>query len=153
MHWSQSLLAGFDMFCNWSNMSQKDKTAYCVWKITKEKSRKLFSDIWSLECMFLKMLTVIKDEKIKDLKIYMKTDNENCLYWCNLNAISQWIKQLCMKEKKSDNMMLAWVKSMLKNDSDTCCTVIELRNIIYFSSDSQSTFCEKCHTEYFLLNL
>ncbi|KAF2188762.1 kinase-like protein [Zopfia rhizophila CBS 207.26] len=90
------------------------------------------SDIWSLGCVFLEIITVWKGRTVKELEDYLKRSD----YYDNPEGIRQWIEELQrIDTQHSVTVALEWIQGMLQVDpkerptahklvemtSDFCC--------------------------------
>jgi serine/threonine protein kinase len=88
-------------------------------EMVEEKPRNSSSDIWSLGCVFLEMVTVLKGETVEDLFEYIKTygtkqsGGRAANYHENPEAIIAWTQKLIAKSH-IDNEPIAWVNEMLQ---------------------------------------
>jgi serine/threonine protein kinase len=91
-------------------------------EMAEEKPRNSSSDIWSLGCVFLEMVTVLKGETVEDLLKFMKaydtkqSGDRVANYHENPKAITAWTKKLIAKSD-IDNEPIAWVSEMLRPES------------------------------------
>jgi serine/threonine protein kinase len=91
-------------------------------EMVEEKPRNSSSDIWSLGCVFLEMVTVLKGETVKDLFEFIKTygtkqsGDSAAYYHENPEAIIAWTKKL-MAKSQIDNEPIAWANEMLQPES------------------------------------
>ncbi|KAI9860489.1 MAG: hypothetical protein M1813_006148 [Trichoglossum hirsutum] len=91
---------------------------YCAPEVAGYSPRNYSSDIWSLGCVFLEMMSVIKGISLDDLKAFFESrGSQTIMYWSNPEAIAQWIIELeRSREKEPNNAPLDWVKRMLVHD-------------------------------------
>ncbi|KAF2035712.1 kinase-like protein, partial [Setomelanomma holmii] len=71
---SEVYLADFGISLDWENLTRSTTTAdsaktwtYCAPEVANQQKRNSSSDIWSLGCVFLEMLTTLKDLPVQDL--------------------------------------------------------------------------------------
>jgi serine/threonine protein kinase len=95
---------------------------YCAPEMVAEQPRSSSSDIWSLGCVFLEMVTVLKGEVVEDLIEFIKTygtkqsGGRAANYHENPEAIITWTKKLIAKSHV-DNKPIAWVNEMLRPEA------------------------------------
>ncbi|KAI0438325.1 kinase-like domain-containing protein [Xylaria telfairii] len=122
------------------------------------RPRRMSSDIWSLGCVFLEMMTVLKGESVNRITEYLRNhDTGDECYYRNTSAVVEWANIL--REKESDsigNQPLVWISNMLQMHPDRRPTAGQLRRQL-LSDDSVSSFrffgsccrgraCEDVHT-------
>ncbi|KAF2188763.1 kinase-like protein, partial [Zopfia rhizophila CBS 207.26] len=80
-----------------------------------ERTRvKSSSDIWSLGCVFLEIITVLKGRSVKELD-----DLRGSCYCTNLERIHQWTEKLReIDTQPSANVALEWIQGMLQDDPE-----------------------------------
>ncbi|KAH0565162.1 hypothetical protein GP486_001440 [Trichoglossum hirsutum] len=155
VHGTKVILTDFGTSRDWSDMSRSATTGpietgtreYRSPEVAKCKPRKSSSDIWSLGCVFLEMVTVLKGRRVEALKEHMRKETESQLYWCNLVSVERWIRQLRQREPSRDNIPLEWVEKMLQKVPGARCTAAELKaDILGCGSPpgSRSPFCGDC---------
>jgi serine/threonine protein kinase len=80
------------------------------------------SDIWSLGCVFLEIITVWKGRSEKALDHLRSTS-----YWMNLEGIEQWITQLReINAQEPLNVALEWIAGMLQDKPEARPTAHKL---------------------------
>lgn len=90
---------------------------YCAPEVAMFDSRNSSSDIWSLGCVFLEMLIVLKGYNIDWMNDYF--DNHGSRNRCvhlNLDATTEIISKLKKTGSVSDNRVIEWVQKMLRVD-------------------------------------
>jgi serine/threonine protein kinase len=116
------LLVDFELSLDWRDLGQSTTTASCgrtplyaAPEVIDFRSCNSKSDVWSLGCVFLEMITVLKGESIPQLRQHFITQSGNHLYFNNPRGISDWLTRL--EEKSStDNAPLQWIPMMLQPD-------------------------------------
>jgi serine/threonine protein kinase len=73
------------------------------------------SDIWSLGCVFLEMVTVLKGKFITELREYFNSRTKSALFSNNPKGIDEWISHL-QDFSSDDNSPLVWISRMLQVD-------------------------------------
>ncbi|KAK4503337.1 hypothetical protein PRZ48_004252 [Zasmidium cellare] len=70
---------------------------------TNSETRTFASDIWSLGCVFLEMVTVLAGRSIEELQFFFQTTGSNrTVYQDNPKAIEKWLQQLQTTLSTSD---------------------------------------------------
>lgn len=116
------LLVDFELSLDWRDLGQSTTTAHCgrtplyaAPEVIEFRSCNSKSDIWSLGCVFLEMITVIKGESISHLRQYFVAQSGSQLYFNNPRGINDWLSRL--EEMSSiDNAPLQWIPMMLQSD-------------------------------------
>jgi serine/threonine protein kinase len=111
------LFTDFGVFLDWTETSRsttQDETIltqwYCAPEVAEFEPRGSSSDIWSLGCVFLEMLTVLKGETLDDMRaFYEVTGSQSQFFRSNPVASEQWMLKLEQVDRtESDNPPLAW---------------------------------------------
>ncbi|KAI1489167.1 kinase-like domain-containing protein [Biscogniauxia mediterranea] len=139
VHRNKVLFTDFDCSLNWSHTMHSTTTE--VPPRTKEYASpevahsgfiqntriNSSSDIWSLGCIFLEIVTVMKGRSIEDL-----VDLRAACYCYSLEGISQWIEELRKVDPQQSvegDEPLDWIEVMLRDDPNqrpTAHRVVEL---------------------------
>jgi serine/threonine protein kinase len=136
------LFTDFDSSYNWSHTMHS--TAVGIPPRTREYASpevarsgfdqyarvKSSSDIWSLGCVFLEIITVLTGRSEKELD-HLRS---SC-YWTNLEGIQRWITELeGVDTQSSAKMLFECIKGMLREDP-------ELRHTAHRLAEMTSDFC------------
>lgn len=106
------------------------------------------SDIWSLGCVFLEMMTVVKGKSVKDLEEYFMGSVKDLSFHMNLKSIPQWIKELQMTVTDGrDNELLESIQKILQEDQDARPTAHELVQETDKPHNQRYFCCDKCLAE------
>jgi len=142
------LLTDFGLAYNWSK-SQRTTTAeekywtekYCAPEAVMDKERHSSSDIWSLGCVFLEMVTVLRGESLNTMQTFLSTNgSKQSNYRHNLDGISQWIRRLKDNSRSElESRPLDWIMEMLKHDHEQRPNARQLMESIW-KSKSQNDF-------------
>ncbi|KAI9747817.1 MAG: hypothetical protein M1835_001965 [Candelina submexicana] len=88
---------------------------YCAPEVADYEPRNASSDIWSLGCVFLEMVTILRDKSIEDMRIFFEAEGSGSTFLhINEEATIEW--NLKLRDNHSadpDNLPLAWVRTML----------------------------------------
>jgi len=116
-------------------------------EVADRMPRNSSSDIWSLGCIFVEMLTVLKGEPVQAMRLYFETHGtESRFFYNNLEATNGWLKELRDKGQPGDNVVLDWVTPMLSHDRNARPVAADLlKTIQSAASDAPKTwFCSTC---------
>ncbi|MCJ1245319.1 hypothetical protein MMC30_002523 [Trapelia coarctata] len=111
---------GLSRDCNHTRSTTEGPTGltpkYCAPEVAGYDPRSYSSDIWSLGCVYLEMITVLKGNPLNDLTKFIAKNGigGRTAYHCNLDTVSRWIKQLHQTNSlEPDNVPLLWVEAMI----------------------------------------
>lgn len=146
------LLTDFGIAFNWENLTRGTTTAdsgktlaYAAPEVVRVESRNEAADTWSLGCVFLEMVTVLKGKTVEDMRRLFRARSENHYFHANHEGILEWMEQLQDCAPTTDNPVLGWVKSMLQPDQATRPTAAELTDdIVEISTRCRVLFCGSC---------
>jgi serine/threonine protein kinase len=87
---------------------------YCAPEITESDSRSYPSDIWSLGCVFLEMLVVLKGKGLPWMRddFFANHGNNQTFVRTNTEATVQLLATLEGMESPIDNVVIQWVQDM-----------------------------------------
>lgn len=90
---------------------------YCAPEVVKYEPRNSSSDVWSLGCVFVEMITVLKDQTIPSMRAYFELHGSRGKFFSNnLEAAKEWFLMLTATVPHSDNIPLQWAQNMLRYD-------------------------------------
>ncbi|KAH6975961.1 Hsp70 protein-domain-containing protein [Ilyonectria sp. MPI-CAGE-AT-0026] len=146
------LLTDFGIAFNWENLTRGTTTAdsgktlaYAAPEVVRVESRNEAADTWSLGCVFLEMVTVLKGKTVEDMRRLFRARSENHYFHANREGILKWMEQLQGCAPTTDNPVLGWVKSMLQPDQAARPTAAELtEDIVEVSTRCTVLFCGSC---------
>ncbi|OPB44812.1 hypothetical protein A0O28_0089500 [Trichoderma guizhouense] len=101
------------------------------------------SDIWSLGCVFLEIISVFIGRKVDDIKQFLKIQNPNAAnqtYNRNSIVIHQWIKIL----ERDNGQLLGWLGSMFEKNPSSRPNVSQLLGTLDTSSISGKSYFGRC---------
>ncbi|KAF9641146.1 hypothetical protein BFW01_g505 [Lasiodiplodia theobromae] len=152
---SRVLLTDFGISLDWSETLRTTTfgpapmtSMYSGPEVTDEdQSRSTFSDIWSLGCVFLEMITVIKGRSIHDLRQYLsQRPTSSSAYSHNLFRVSQWIRSLGADVNGPEEQLLNMVENMIAENTQSRPTAERLRTEMLDFDAEQSFFGDCCIT-------
>ncbi|KAI9730878.1 MAG: Ankyrin-2 [Cirrosporium novae-zelandiae] len=146
-------ITDFGLAYDWTDKS-KSKTEglmgdrsinYMAPEVAAEQPRGSAADMWSLGCIFLDMLTVLKEETIDKRKNFFEsTGSKGRNPRQNQNAYNLWMEKL---ESRHDKFPWLWTKELLLRNPEDRLTAIELLRKIQQCNDPEDGYiyyCAKC---------
>jgi serine/threonine protein kinase len=149
------LLTDFGIALDWQNLSRSTTTAdsgktwvYAAPEVARYDKRNSAADVWSLGCVFMEMITVLKGETIASMRSFLDEQTGNHRFYANIEKLGQWAKRIRTMGSDSDNVVLGWVRAMLEHDADERPTASELYDdIVSKCLKQQVPFCGSCCTD------
>jgi serine/threonine protein kinase len=109
---------------------------YCAPEVASYDQRNNSSDIWSLGCVFLEIMTTLKGHSVADMTNFFHTQgSRETNLSANEQAIGLWIKQLETEASKDENRPLSWIKPMLHHSRNIRPTALSVARQIYDNHD------------------
>jgi len=100
---------------------------YSAPEVAAYDARNTSADIWSLGCVFLEMILVLKSFTLDSMKDFFERNGTHEPYInCNMEATNQWISKLETLGSSSENEPLDWVKQMLVQNRHSRATAAQL---------------------------
>ncbi|KAH0556293.1 hypothetical protein GP486_005781 [Trichoglossum hirsutum] len=146
-------IADFGVSLDWSDISQPTTQGatiltprYCAPEVADYEPRNASSDIWSLGCVFVEMVTVLKGESLDDMKGFLENQGSQSLFYRNnLIAAEEWMSKLeNIKGTELDNAPIAWIREVLQIDRTmrpTAAAIIERINKQDSVANYKTPFC------------
>ncbi|KAI1478683.1 kinase-like protein [Daldinia eschscholtzii] len=141
------LLTDFGIALDWSKSGRtttheekRKSTTYCAPEVFENHPRNSKSDIWSLGCVFLEMVAVLKGEGRKAVHDMLESHGPR-----RFSASRQSIEYVISELKRSEsqyNVPLGWVEQMLKWRQEDRPNATELRDRIL--GVEQEAYCGIC---------
>lgn len=106
------------------------------------------ADIWSLGCVFLEMITVLRGERVASMRERFYKETENYFFHSNERGVEIWISYLWKIGESSDSgdsLALRWTRQMLEQTASkrpTAARVLEL--IVEDCEKSGAVFSGTC---------
>jgi hypothetical protein len=122
VHGNKVLFTDFGMAFYWGDVQhtttkeEKRKTSlYCAPEAANNEYRHANSDVWSLGCVYLEMMTVLKKETVGGMtEFFDENGTKDRKFWNNQAAIGRWMKKLegkgCLEETDKP---FEWMNNML----------------------------------------
>jgi len=136
---SHVYLTDFGISLAWENLSRSTTTEdtaksplYCAPEVARWEKRNTSADIWSLGCVFIEMLTLIKGRTIEEQHHFFKQRTDNYRFYENMSGIQEWIRQLRKidSSQTSDAFIADCILQLLKENPDERLPTAELYNKI-----------------------
>jgi serine/threonine protein kinase len=145
----------FGISLDWEGLSRSTTTAdsaktllYCAPEVANYEPRNSSSDIWSLGCVFLEMATVLKGQKIADMRAEFEERTGNYRFYRNIENAFQWVDKLRSLGNELDNAPLNWITKMLDLRSSSRPTAYALVGMITDEDPDElgvsASFCGAC---------
>lgn len=81
-------------------------------EVSTERPRDAKADVWSLGCVFLEVVTVLKQRTVADLRNFFQQDpSEDAYYWIHPALAPEWTKEL--QRNATFNDPLVWIGKMV----------------------------------------
>ncbi|KAF3926556.1 Ankyrin-3 [Arthrobotrys entomopaga] len=151
------LLTDFGLSFDWAELSRSTTKGapaalsprYAAPEVAEHEPRGTSADMWSLGCVFLEMVTVLKGETLEDLKaFYSSRGSESIFYRANEAANKEWIKALEGKGlTRADDIPLAWIARLLqveRKDRLSASELLEQATARDPQTGQVSRFCGSC---------
>ncbi|KAI0376133.1 kinase-like protein [Hypomontagnella monticulosa] len=147
------LLADFGIALDWGEKGRtttQEETFrspdYCAPEVASDQKRGSGSDIWSLGCVFLEMVAVLKGQSVKQVKgLLRKMGTMSGKYHSNYEGVLAIISELEHSNSHYGNEPLNWIRSMLKIERADRCNAGQLLDLIQTPSrDGRYPYCGQC---------
>ena len=117
---------------------------YCAPEVVKHEPRNSSSDVWSLGCVFVEIITVLKDQTIQSMREYFESHGSRGPFFSNnMEAAKEWFLMLTATGSYFDNKPVQWAQNMLQYDRDLRPKSRTLVETI-LSDHSNAEFCGSC---------
>lgn len=95
---------------------------YCAPEVFGREPRNKRSDVWSLGCVFLEIITVVKGYPLEELNEFLldASDHESSRgLWCAPDAMRSWLEHIRSdKNDTADDIPLGWIISMIRFEKE-----------------------------------
>jgi serine/threonine protein kinase len=95
---------------------------YCAPEVFGREPRNKRSDVWSLGCVFLEIITVVKGYPLEELNEFLldASDHESSRgLWCAPDAMRSWLEHIRSdKNDTADDIPLGWIISMIRLEKE-----------------------------------
>lgn len=149
-------LTDFGTTLDWSDTGHDTTTGlasgltlrYSAPEVATNQPRNTSADIWSLGCVFLEIWTELCDHSTSELKSFMEDQGtKSSLYYANISAVTEWCDMLSSGTNNDAQIPNPWIRSMLKDDPSTRCSIQSLTEDIQvsnFGSGVTDSFLGRC---------
>ncbi|KAK6338324.1 hypothetical protein TWF730_002387 [Orbilia blumenaviensis] len=149
------LFTDFDCSYSWAHTTRSttDKVPPRTWKYAapevalsgfqKDIQINSSSDIWSLGCVFLEIITVWMGKSLDELNGYLDQDN----YYLNIDKLQKWMESLRREASPPNEAALEWVARMLQRDADMRPSAHELVELVSGAPNPWQFYCSDCQEE------
>jgi serine/threonine protein kinase len=108
---------------------------YCAPEVFERDPRNTKSDIWSLGCVYLEIVSVVKGypmEEVNDFLLEHSVGASAQGLWCAPEAISAWLTKLRSdKNDSADDIPLDWITQMIRTEAGDRLRASDLLDIIH----------------------
>jgi len=143
-------LTDFGISLNWESLTRSTTTQdtaksliYCAPEVARWEKRNSSSDIWSLGCVFLEILTVLNGQSIQNMRQIFKSKTESQRFYENTLHVHEWIRGLSMKPASTIHVG-PWIERMLQEEPTKRPTANALYNTITTLRSTDTQFCGEC---------
>jgi serine/threonine protein kinase len=85
---------------------------YSAPEVINQDGRNESSDIWSLGCVFLEMITVVKGRSLQEMDQFLDDQGTySGQYWCAPAGIKQWLNKF--RTQNNDDVIIEWIGQMV----------------------------------------
>ncbi|UNI18686.1 hypothetical protein JDV02_004940 [Purpureocillium takamizusanense] len=148
----QVYLADFGIAHSWENLTRATTTAdsgktmiYAAPEVVRVERRNTAADMWSLGCVFLEMVTVLKRRTTQELRAYCMEQTDTPSFHANGESMLGWADELRQLVPLGDNAAVGWALEILQHDQHARPTAASLFEGITRESISCGTlFCGTC---------
>ncbi|GJN85710.1 hypothetical protein PLIIFM63780_009280 [Purpureocillium lilacinum] len=148
----QVLLADFGIAHSWENLTRATTTAdsgktmtYAAPEVIRVEPRNTAADMWSLGCIFLEIVTVLKAKTTQELRTHFIEHSDTPAFHANTESTQIWAEELRRLAPAGDNAAVGWALDMLQHNQHARPTAASLFEEILRESISCGTlFCGTC---------
>jgi hypothetical protein len=91
---------------------------YSAPEVIDERARNENADVWSLGCVFLEIVTVLKGRTLEEMDSFLDRMEAKRDYWAFTDQVNDWIKHL--RNGDQDDIPLEWVEMMVSYIQSSC---------------------------------
>jgi serine/threonine protein kinase len=95
---------------------------YCAPEVMYNKPRNTGTDVWSLGCVFLEMISVVKGYPIEELNNFLlkaSDDQSSRGLWWAMDAMTAWMEHIrSEKNDSADDIPLGWITTMIRSKKE-----------------------------------
>jgi len=148
-------LTDFGIALDWENLSRSTTTAdsgktwlYAAPEVAHYEKRNSAADVWSLGCVFIEMITVLKGQSVTTMRDFFKERSGNYRFYANIACLLEWIDKLRKLGSAKDNTVFKWAGPMLQEHAEDRPTAATLyHDISAECASGHVPFCGSCCLE------
>ncbi|KAL1597696.1 hypothetical protein SLS60_008182 [Paraconiothyrium brasiliense] len=95
---------------------------YCAPEVFEKGPRNTKSDVWSLGCVFLEIISVVKGYPMEEFNRFLLDASDHQSekgLWCALDAMTAWLEELrSEKNDSADDIPLGWIMTMIRLEKE-----------------------------------
>jgi len=119
---------------------------YCAPEVARDAPRGRKSDVYSLGCIYLEILTVLAGKSVDDLDEYLGGDAN---YYESQQEIAVWIEQLTKDADEATSLALQWCSAMIQRNAPDRPYIDQTIDQMSFQTKGRSRFrkrlfCDVC---------
>jgi len=118
---------------------------YAAPEVIRVEPQNTAADMWSLGCVFLEMVTVLKGRTTQELRAHFVEHSDIPAFHANTESTQGWAEELRQLAPAGDNAAVGWALDMLRHNQHARPTAASLFEEILRESISCGTlFCGTC---------
>ncbi|KAF2024991.1 kinase-like protein, partial [Setomelanomma holmii] len=109
-------LSDFGIALDWEHLSRSTTTAdlgktwvYAAPEVARHEKRSSSANVWSLGCVFMEIVTVLKGETVAAMRAFFEEGSGNYRFYANIAQFPPWAKKLRMIGSEKDDIIFKWV--------------------------------------------
>ncbi|KAJ4352207.1 uncharacterized protein N0V89_007554 [Didymosphaeria variabile] len=107
---------------------------YCAPEVFEKGPRNTKSDVWSLGCVFLEIISVVKGYPMEEFNSFLLDASDHQSekgLWCALDAMTAWLEEIrSEKNDSADDVPLGWIMTMIRPEKEHRIKASELVEMI-----------------------
>ena len=148
-------LTDFGIALDWENLSRSTTTAdsgktwlYAAPEVAHYEKRNSAADVWSLGCVFMEMITVLKGQSVTTMRDFFEERSGNYRFYANITRLVEWVDKLRKLGSAKDDAVFKWAVLMLQEHAEDRPTAATLyHDISAECASGHVPFCGSCCLE------